>query len=140
MTTGGTPDAKPAGALDGLHTGELAIELDQSTPGGPLRLVWRGRSTERNPSLVLTPFFQRAIDAAAERGSAIEMRFEALDHFNSSTITAIIQLIQDARRRGTRLVVVYDGSVKWQKLSFEALAVFDKGDGLLELRSGGARA
>jgi hypothetical protein len=64
----------------------------------------------------------------------IELHFEKLEHFNSSTITSIIQLIQDSRARGVKLVLVYDEALKWQKLSFDALRVFARDD-LLELRS-----
>ncbi|MCC7540599.1 MAG: hypothetical protein IT379_30570 [Deltaproteobacteria bacterium] len=121
--------------MESLKAGDLVIEVLQALPPEPLRLVWRGKSNERNPSILLAPFFARSIEEASQRGVAIEMHFEALDHFNSSTITALIQLIQDARRRGIGLVIVYDASVKWQRLSFEALRVFSKGDGLLELRA-----
>jgi hypothetical protein len=31
-------------------------------------------------------------------------------------------------------VIAYDRAVKWQRISFEALGVFDKGDGLLEIQ------
>ena len=33
-----------------------------------------------------------------------------------------------------RLVIVYDENLKWQRLSFDALRVFDKSDQLFELR------
>ena len=52
---------------------------------------------------------------------------------NSSTITAIIQIIQEAKARGTKLELVFDPSKTWQKLSFEALGVFAKDDGMLRL-------
>ena len=121
--------------MESLEAGDLVIEVQAATPPEPMRLVWRGKSNERNPAQLLGPFFAKAIEEATALGVAIEMRFEALDHFNSSTITSLIQLIQDCRRTGTHLVVVYDARVKWQRLSFEALRVFSKGDGLLELRA-----
>lgn len=64
------------------------------------------------------------------------MRFNTLEHFNSSTITSVIEMIQDARARAVPLVIGYDGKVTWQKVTFEALKVFVKSDGLLELRAG----
>jgi hypothetical protein len=118
-----------------LKAGDLSIAVT-TTPaagGATLRLDWRGRSTDRQPEIVLTPFFRQALDAAAP-GGTLELHFEALDHFNSSTITAIIGLVAQARARGVRLALIYDPSLRWQKLSFEALTVFRKDDGLLELR------
>jgi hypothetical protein len=44
-------------------------------------------------------------------------------------------LIQDARTAGVKLVLVYNKSLKWQKLSFDALRVFVRDDSTLELRS-----
>lgn len=68
-------------------------------------------------------------------GASVEMRFHALEHFNSSTITSVIEFIQDARDKGVRLVIAYNGEINWQRLSFDALRVFTRGDGMLELRS-----
>ena len=73
--------------------------------------------------------------AAAERdGRLVELRFDALEHFNSSTVGALIDLIQRAREAKVRLVLGYDATLGWQRLSFDALKVFDRGDGLFELR------
>ncbi len=96
-------------------------------------LVWRGRSTDRQPARIIIPYITPCLERALHRKIALRMHFELLDHMNSSTITAIIQIIQEARTRGTRLVLSYDPSKRWQKLGFEALRVFVKDDGLLEL-------
>lgn len=120
--------------MESLKNADLVIDVEDVAAPPCLRLVWRGRSADRYPGRVLGPFFSSALDEAAGKGAAIEMRFHALEHFNSSTITSVIELIQDARARGVRLVIAYDGAIKWQRLSFDALRVFNKGDGLLELR------
>lgn len=120
--------------MESLKAGDLHIEVGTSAPKAPLRLVWRGKSNERHPGSVLDPFFAQVLDAARAVGVPVEMHFEEVSHFNSSTITSVIQLIHDAREKAIRLVIVYDSKQKWQKLSFDALKVFDKGDDLLELR------
>ena len=38
------------------------------------------------------------------------MHFEKIEHFNSSTITALIKLIQICRKSNVKLVMVYDQS------------------------------
>jgi len=73
------------------------------------------------------------MSAAAENSAMIRLHFETIEHMNSSTITAIIQIVQEARARGITLEIVFDATKNWQKLSFEALAVFVKDDGLLRL-------
>ncbi len=120
--------------MDSLRAGDLAIEaVDQA--GSALQLHWRGKSNDRHPGKVLEPYFTRVIAAAGARGATVELHFEKLDHFNSSTITALIQLLQDARSQGIKVVILFDKALKWQKLSFDALRVFAKGDDLLQIRA-----
>jgi hypothetical protein len=119
--------------MENLTADDLTIEAAEGAPPAPLCLTWRGKSDDRYPGKVLGPYFGRVLARAEERKAPVEMHFEKLDHFNSSTIAAVIRFIQDARQRGVKLVLVYNQQLKWQKLSFDALRVFAKDD-LLELR------
>ena len=116
--------------VDALASGDLRIDV-ASADGGAVVCTWTGKSNDRSPQLVLGPWFETLLAAKPPR---IEMHFEKLDHFNSSTITVIIQFIQEARKRGVQLVMVYNQALKWQKLSFDALRVFAK-DAAFELRA-----
>ena len=120
--------------MDSLVADALTIEATEPAPPDPLRLTWRGKSDDRYPDKVLKPYFATVLALAVERGTGVEMHFELLDHFNSSTISTVIRFIQDARQKGVKLILVYNQALKWQKLSFDALRVFAKDD-LLELRS-----
>ena len=120
--------------MDSLTAGDLTIELAEDSSEA-IRCTWRGRSNDRNPHAFLSPYFAELISAAGETSVPIEMHFQHLEHFNSSTITSLIRLIQDARAEKIRLVIVYDQALKWQRLSFDALRVFDKSDQLFELRT-----
>lgn len=121
--------------MENLSTGELTLEASEDAAKRAIVLSWRGKSNARNPSQVLQPYFATVLAAATTRSLGVELDFSSLEHFNSSTITSIIQLIQESRSKGVRLSIVYDARVKWQKLSFDALRVFAKPDGLLELRT-----
>lgn len=121
--------------MDSLRAGDLTIDVVEVDDPPTIRLHWLGMSTERNPGQVLGPFFATVLTAAAEPPRPVELHFEQIERFNSSTILSIIQLIQEARHRGLRLVVVYDAGRKWQRLSFDALRIFDKDDGLFQLRA-----
>jgi hypothetical protein len=120
--------------VQALKNGDLSIDV--TTADGPSRieLTWRGKSNDRYPGKVLGPFFTETLAVAGRDGRLLELRFDALEHFNSSTVGAIIDLIQRAREAKVRLVIGYDSALAWQRLSFDALKVFDKGDGLFELR------
>jgi hypothetical protein len=120
--------------VDALVSGDLRIDVAPAT--GALVCTWTGKSNDRSPQQALAPWFEKLLADAGAKAVKVEMHFEKLDHFNSSTITALIRLIQSARGKGVKLAFVYDPNLKWQRLSFDALRVFDKGDRAFELVSG----
>jgi hypothetical protein len=115
--------------MEPFSDGNLTIVPRQDA--NAICLEWCGRSNARHPLLVLAPFFETVTSEAKNSGAAIEMRFDTLDEMNSSTMTVIIQLIQRLKADGIPLTLIYDASQKWQKLSFEALHVFQRGGRLL---------
>ena len=119
--------------MENLISGDLTIEVKEQT-NAVFSCVWRGKSNERNPPEILKPWFEKLLAVVTEKKGSIEMHFEKIEHFNSSTITALIKLIQTCRKAGVRLVMVYDQTLKWQRLSFDALRVFEKNDDLFHLR------
>src|SRR5689334_3009962 len=119
--------------MNDLVAGDLTLAVNAARADA-IELMWLGRSNDRAPDKLLTPYWHSTLAEAEERAVPIELHFQKLQHFNSSTITVIIQFIQEARRRGARLVMVYDQALKWQKLCFEAMRVFVK-DELFQLRS-----
>jgi len=120
-------------SMDVFVGGDLRIEAVDAPPDGPTVLRWLGKSGERYPSKRLDPYFKGLLGASAARG--VTMRFEKLDYMNSATVTALIQLIAAAREAKVKLAFVYDPNKKWQKLSFEALRVFEKPDDLFRLKA-----
>lgn len=119
--------------MENLNSGDLSINVSEKD--GVLSLDWRGKSADRKPQLVLAPFFEQVAARAVASGKSIEMHFENLEHFNSSTITVLIQLIQKLRQQSVALRIVFNADFKWQRLSFDALRIFEKSDGLLTLQS-----
>lgn len=119
--------------MENLQSGDLTIEVAEA-PEGVFRCTWKGKSNERNPPETLKPWFETLLAAVGAKQGSIEMHFEKIEHFNSSTITALIRLIQICRKTSVKLVMVYDQTLKWQRLSFDALRVFEKNDDLFHLR------
>jgi len=66
-------------------------------------------------------------------GAALEMHFEDLEFFNSSTITSIIHFIKDLSGRRVTTSITYDASRGGQKVFFDALRMLQKTDGLLKI-------
>lgn len=113
--------------------GELTLKAERA--GAAITVHWLGKSVDRQPSKVLDPYFDALLEEATAASAQVELRFERVEHFNSSTITSLISLVQRARAKKVKLAFVYDKAQKWQRLSFDALRVLGKGDGLLEIRS-----
>ena len=84
--------------MENLTHGDLQIEVTEAD--NVVSCTWRGKSNERNPPEILKPWFEKLLAGATERKGSIEMHFEKIEHFNSSTITALIKLIQICRKSG----------------------------------------
>ena len=117
---------------EALQSGELTIEPTRD-PDGTFVLVWRGRSTDRQPARVILPYVTLWLEKALHQKAPLRLEFSALEHMNSSTITAIVQIIREAASRQTPLTLSDDATKRWQMLGFEALRVFATPGGHLSL-------
>ena len=107
-----------------LNDGQLTINCDDPAPG-VIRLDWRGRSDARFPGEMLNPYLSQVLAQAHSSAAAVEMHFEALEFLNSSTISVVMHFLNSAREAHVPLSFTYQPKVHWQKLSFEALRVFE---------------
>jgi len=78
-------------------TSELQTTLGLEEPG-ILRLHFAGKSASREAGRVLAPTFDAALSQATSEHRSLELRFERLEYFNSSTISALVQFIRAAQR------------------------------------------
>lgn len=121
--------------MQDLDAGDLKITVQVGADKGPIQLHWTGKSNDRQPGRILTPFLLSVMEQAAGQSRSLEMHFERIAHFNSSTITALIEFIQQAKTRGVSLDIVYDANLKWQRLSFDTLKKVTAKDIGIQLRS-----
>jgi hypothetical protein len=120
----------------------LTLRVSSSSDGPAsecISLVWLGKANMRYPMEVLGPYFDMLVTAAEERGNLLEFHFETLEHLNSSTILALMRLVQTLRQKRIRLRIFFDAAHKWQKMTFEALRQLDRNDGLFEFRGSPSR-
>jgi hypothetical protein len=96
-------------------------------------VLWKGRSTARDPAEFIVPILTKALDRATALRCPLNLDFRAIEYFNSSTITPVVRLIEEAKRRGAALVIHYDKKLRWQELSFSALQVFHTGDSRIRI-------
>jgi len=109
------------------------LKIDVSEPPGRLVLRWRGVCREQNPGLLLTPFFESALELAADKQLGLELRFEALSYFNSSTVGVLLRFIEATVKRKVKMKLIYDKTQRWQGHNFEAIAALNRLSGLVEV-------
>ncbi len=107
--------------------GELSLEASERP--GELRLIWRGRSADREPGKFLLPVLGEALEACRLGARRLCLDFSELEYMNSSTFTPIVRTIDEARRARVGIALEYSQAKKWQALSFSALRTFETPDG-----------
>ncbi len=110
---------------------DLTLDLTQSP--GELRLTWRGKSSDREPSRFLAPILSDALERARVAGVPLAMDFSALEYMNSSTFTPVVKVLDESRRLHVPVVLEYSTARKWQALSFSALRTFETLDGRIKV-------
>lgn len=115
--------------MEPLSNGDLVISSYRE--GGRVRLIWQGRSVARDPAASIVPFCDRACVVAKGDGVALELAFEELEQMNSSTISAVIEAVERVRAAGVPVVLTYRQAVRWQRISFGALAILADGEAVV---------
>lgn len=101
--------------------GELAVEV--GTEAGAVVARWQGKSQAMDPSAVLAPTFADVIAKASAEGLPVIHDFCHLEFFNSATVSAIVRHLKALGERQISATVRYDGSLRWQRTFFDALAI-----------------
>lgn len=112
--------------------GPLTLKLSATTES--INLTWEGQSVAREPASFLLPVLARTLEMGAKDGRPVVIDFQQLEYLNSSTITPVIRFLEQARRSGQVVKVVYRKDLKWQALSFTALELFRTPDKRIEVR------
>jgi len=99
-----------------------------------VRLEWQGVSMARDPGSFLLPVLSRALDRGLQRNKPVVIDFQKLEYLNSSTLTPVIRVLEQARRGHGRVKVLYRRDVKWQALSFTGLDIFRTPDARIDVQ------
>jgi hypothetical protein len=98
-----------------------------------VRLLWQGQSVAREPAPFLVPVLTKALELGSRNNRPIVIDFQELEYLNSSTITPVIRVLEQARRGKQEVTVVYRKDLKWQAMSFTALELFRTPDKRIEV-------
>lgn len=118
-------------AVNHFAQGELTLDL--ALTARELRLTWRGKSADRDPSRFLVPVLSDALRRARDARVPLVMDFSQLDYMNSSTFTPVVKALDESRRLAVPVVLEYSLDRKWQALSFSALRTFETLDGRIKI-------
>lgn len=110
--------------MHGTVFGDLSIEVGGTAEG--LELIWRGSSNSRNPGEALRAYFKVALAEAATRRAKLDLHFENLIQFNSSTVSVLLHLVDEAAALGVSMNYFYDGGLRWQAHNFESIALLKR--------------
>jgi hypothetical protein len=89
-----------------------------------LEATWLGKSTAREPRIFIQPILDEMSGIAAKLQKQIILDFRKLEYMNSSTITPILRMLEDAAKVNAPFSIIYDGQLRWQELNFSALEIF----------------
>lgn len=104
------------------------LSLDIVETDSDITIIWKGKSSDRNPSEFLSPILSKLIITGDELNKSIILDFTRLEYMNSSTITPISKMIETCKKGTNSLKVIYKKEKKWQELSFDALKIFQTPD------------
>src|SRR4051812_47896954 len=106
--------------LEPLLFDKLTIEVNEQAPDR-LVAVWSGRGDSRDEHGTLEKYLSALLKRSLEGKKKLELHFEQLDFFNSTTVGAVLRLLRAAHEAKSGLELTYDAERRWQCVTFEAL-------------------
>ncbi|MFH2008911.1 MAG: SiaC family regulatory phosphoprotein [bacterium] len=119
-------------ATDTFTDRQLTLTVEDD--GHTIRVEWTGRSIARDPGGFIAPILSKALAHSTKSDRPLVLDFTRIEYMNSSTITPIIRILDEAKRKGSTVTVLFKQGLKWQELSFSALEIFQTDDKRIEIR------
>lgn len=110
------------------------LTLTVNEDDASVQINFSGKSIEREPGKFISPLFVEYSQIALDKKKTLILDFSNIEYMNSSTITPVIKFLDKMRNMKQRTLVLYKDSLKWQKLSFQALFIFKTTDDLIDIR------
>lgn len=110
----------------------LTLEVEESD--GEVTVRFLGKSILRDAAEFVQPILQRVFTDARSSDKRIVMDFRDLAYMNSSTLTPVIKVLEQARVGEGQVTVMYRKALKWQDVSFTALELYQTSDLRIQIR------
>ena len=111
-----------------IYNDDLLV-LESNEIERAIELKWLGKSVEREPGKILNPIFSDLLMQGKKENKRIIVDFSFLDYMNSSTIMTISKFLEKGKDSENQITVRYNSSRRWQKMSFNALKIFQTSNG-----------
>ncbi len=94
---------------------------------------FHGKSILRDPNEFVMPILLKTMSQAQASKKRVVLDFRDLSYMNSSTVTPVIKILEQARIGDGKITLTYNRSLKWQHISFSALLIFQTNDHRIEI-------
>lgn len=110
------------------------LQLDIIEDDNAVAIQFLGKSILRDPNEFVMPILLKYLAEAKASGRRVVLDFCQLAYMNSSTLTPIIKILEKVRVGEGSLTIRYQKTLKWQHISFSALAIFQTKDLRIEIK------
>ncbi|MFH0974895.1 MAG: SiaC family regulatory phosphoprotein [Spirochaetota bacterium] len=110
------------------------LTIDVQEKPSTIEIMFSGKSTEREPGHFITPILLESLQYSSKFNKRVVMNFESLEYMNSSTITPLIRILENAKDKTCSISINYKKSKKWQELCFSALKIFETKDRRIQIK------
>jgi hypothetical protein len=119
------------GNIQNISKDQLKLEINDDEQ---VTIRFLGKSILRDPTEFIMPILLSTLKDANLLKKRIILDFRDLVYMNSSTITPLIKILEKTRVGEGSITVLYRKNLKWQDISFSALALFQTPDNRIEIK------
>ncbi len=105
---------------------DLSLEITETDTTFEIR--WLGKSIDREPGKFLNQILSNLLMEGKKNSKRLVLDFHDLSYMNSSTIMTISKFLENGNDGNNDITIKYDIERRWQKLSFNALKIFQTKD------------
>lgn len=109
------------------------LQISRILDDACLSLELKGKCIIRDANDTLMQIFASAMKESKNTGARLVLDFRQVTYMNSSSFAPIIKVLEKARLGQQALTIYFDGTQKWQTVSFSAMTIFKTPDARIRI-------